>query len=183
MRRIFPILGISLTLLIGGCSATKEIAQTTNEVRSLAHSSESLAISIQADTTDDQIAQKAAQIVSEQRQIQAKADYVASKIPSVKDNVPYWLTVIKWVAGATVFLVAVGVAWYTGILNLIAGGLRTVGLLIPHKTAARASLDAKAVVQNTACAVHREAIAASRATSKAYDSAFKRAKKIEESRQ
>lgn len=184
MKRIFTIFTFFLLLSIGACSATQEIAKTTNEVRNLAISSEAHADALLSSPNLDPLdLAHAGSIKSEQKQIQAKADLVATKIPKVKDNVPYWLTVVKWVAGAVVLVVGLFAAWYTGLLNLVAGFLRTLGLLIPHPVAARASLDAKAIVQGTACAVHREAIAASRATSKAYDSAFARAKKSEEAKQ
>ncbi len=167
-----------LVLLLGGCSATREIASGAVDIRANAESSKGRFEAIGSETASPapdvgRIAHESAEGVREQDAIIAATERIVSAIPGVQDTTPWWAVLLTRVIAFLAAVGALGVAWYLGVGTLLSRLLWSLGLCLPRRARDDAAL-ARAMLDPERAEGPREYVAARRAADPAFDAAFKR---------
>jgi hypothetical protein len=158
MSRVALAVAISIALACAGCSATQRISESANGIRD-----EAQALVKHGNAVQD------AEVVDRATRIDRMAASIHVDLTNVEDQHPY-LTMIVWVAGAAVAVVALIVLWKSGALD----GLRILIGWLPRKKVAQAEL-AVDMLDPSRPEGDREMIAAMRAQDPVFDAAFKQA--------
>ena len=150
-----------------GCSATRQIAQSANQV-----SASSVKIARQADyiaATSDQpdVVKAAVAIHSESEIILEHSQIIAENVASVKDIVPWFATLAQWLAIAAFSICAVWILTASGAL----GAVRAAVGWLPRRKVMDANL-ARSVMDDANPASIREYIAARRMSDAEFNAAF-----------
>jgi hypothetical protein len=150
-----------------GCSATRQIAQSANQV-----SASSVKIARQADyiaATSDQpdVVKAAVAIHSESDIILEHSQMIAENVASVKDIVPWFATLAQWLAIAAFSICAVWILTASGAL----GAVRAAVGWLPRRKVMDANL-ARSVMDDANPASIREYIAARRMSDAEFNAAF-----------
>ena len=178
-RRIWLLIGIVcatvLLLSVTGCSPTTQIAKASTGITEAAVSSKNRFAIIydesQAQAPDIVlIAGEAQGGLGDQDRILSYATKIQHALPSVEDEMPYWMSFIQYGVIVAGILGVAWILWYTGIGSLIK---RLIGF-IPKAKKREANL-AAAVMNDASPATMREFIAARRASDPEFDKAYERA--------
>ena len=150
-----------------GCSATRQIAQSANQV-----SASSVKIARQADyiaATSDQpeVVKAAVAIHSESDIILEHSQMIAENVASVKDIVPWFATLAQWLAIAAFSICAAWILTASGAL----GAVRAALGWLPKRKVMDANL-ARSVMDDANPASIREYIAARRMSDAEFNAAF-----------
>ena len=150
-----------------GCSATRQIAQSANQV-----SASSVKIARQADyiaATSDQpdVVKAAVAIHSESEIILEHSQIIAENVASVKDIVPWFATLAQWLAIAAFSICAAWILTASGAL----GAVRAALGWLPKRKVMDANL-ARSVMDDANPASIREYIAARRMSDAEFNAAF-----------
>jgi len=150
-----------------GCSATRQIAQSANQV-----SASSARIARQADyiaATSDQpeVVKAAVDIHAESDIILKHSQMIAENVASVKDIVPAWMTLVQWLAIAAFSICAAWILTASGAL----GAVRAAVGWLPKRKVMDANL-ARSVMDDANPASIREYIAARRMSDAEFNAAF-----------
>lgn len=177
---------VLLMAMCTGCdtSGTKTLAEQIGKAQSLARSSEGRFVAIenaaQASPPEiDFIVQSCVDGAHEQRLIQGSGAEMSKALTTVRDNEStldkIWgivKTLSMWgIIAVVAFLLATTAAGPV-IFGFVRGLFQKVGLLIPRSDAIRAKFDAERIESAAATPPEREAVAAHRASDKAYDAAY-----------
>lgn len=162
-------------LLLVGCSPTTQIAKASTGITEAAVSSKNRFAVIydesQAQAPDVVlIAGEAQGGLGDQDRILSYATKIQHALPSVEDEMPYWMSFIQYGVIVAGILGVAWILWYTGIGSLIK---RLIGF-IPKAKKQEADL-AAAVMSDASPATMREFIAARRASDPEFDKAYERA--------
>ena len=149
------------------CSATRQIAQSANQV-----SASSVKIARQADyiaATSDQpgVVKAAVAIHSESDIILEHSQMIAENVAAVKDIVPAWMTLVQWVAIAAFSICAAWILTASGAL----GAVRAALGWLPKRKVMDANL-ARQVLDSGSETGIREYIAARRMSDAEFNAAF-----------
>lgn len=149
------------------CSATRQIAQSANQV-----SASSARIARQADyiaATSDQpeVVKAAVDIHAESDIILEHSQMIAENVASVKDIVPAWMTLVEWLAIAAAGICAAWILTASGAL----GAVRAALGWLPRRKVMDATL-ARSVMDDANPASIREYIAARRMSDAEFNAAF-----------
>ena len=150
-----------------GCSATRQIAQSANQV-----SASSVKIARQADyiaATSDQpeVVKAAVAIHSESDIILEHSQMIAENVAAVKDIVPAWMTLVEWLAIGAAGICAAWILTASGAL----GAVRAALGWLPRRKVMDATL-ARSVMDDANPASIREYIAARRMSDAEFNAAF-----------
>ena len=150
-----------------GCSATRQIAQSANQV-----SASSVKIARQAEfisATSDQpeVVKAAVDIHAESDIILEHSQMIAENVAAVKDIVPAWMTLIEWLAIAAAGICAAWILTASGAL----GAVRAALGWLPRRKVMDATL-ARSVMDDANPASIREYIAARRMSDAEFNAAF-----------
>jgi hypothetical protein len=171
---------IICTILAGCSSATRNIAQSANQIGGLASTSkmrfETIADTAIAGATNDKnirdINASAISGIEEQSKILSLVDDVHSDLTRVSDNTPWWAAMLSKIATAAAIIGVAFVLWQTGIGYLVKRIVYSFGWFIPASVRREVALDSKNIETDNPATL-RESIAAKRASNPAYDAAWK----------
>ena len=164
LKKVIALLAIACC---AGCSATRQIAQSANQV-----SASSVKIARQADyiaATSDQpeVVKAAVAIHSESDIILEHSQMIAENVASVKDIVPWFATLAQWLAIAAFSICAAWILTASGAL----GAVRAALGWLPRRKVMDATL-ARSVMDDANPASIREYIAARRMSDAEFNAAF-----------
>ena len=180
------VIFLSIAILAGCQSASKNIAQSASEIGSIASTSKSRFEYI-ADTTDGGettakeirgINAEANSGIQEQSNIIGLVEVVHTNVTGVTDNQPWWASMLGKLATAAAIIGVAFLLWQTGIGHIIKRVLYSIGWFIPTSTKREVSFDVKNL-DNDNPATLRESIAAKRAGSSAYNAAWKQQRRTQ----
>ena len=159
-----------------GCSATRQIAQSANQV-----SASSVKIARQAEfisaTSDQPEVVKAAVVIhSESDIILEHSQMIAENVAAVKDIVPAWMTLVEWLAIAAAGICAAWILTASGAL----GAVRAALGWLPKRKVMDANL-ARQVLDSGSETGIREYIAARRMSDAEFNAAFVASGKLSDS--
>ena len=167
-----------LALVLIGCSGPSgQIANSTNEVRRLAHSSGQRfeRIAVEADAPDPSLPAIKTEAVAgkgEQDRILNAVDTIYMALTGVEDQVPWWVAPLVWVCIALAVLGVVFLVWHTGVGKFVKGWL---GIVTPtERKAAELTASLIDLTPDQALA----AVAELRRADPTFDAAFRRAAPI-----
>lgn len=101
-----------IVLALCGCSASRRIATEASDISDRAARIETIASDIAGRTTDSSVVDMANEIAGEARAIEQSTEAIHSQIPGVIDRVPWWGSMITYLAiGAVCIAVCITVAW------------------------------------------------------------------------
>jgi len=163
-KKVIALLAIASC---AGCSATKQIAQSANQV-----SASSVKIARQADyiaATSDQpeVVKAAVAIHAESDIILEHSQMIAENVAAVKDIVPAWMTLMGWLAIAAASICAAWILTASGAL----GAVRAAVGWLPKRKVMDANL-ARQVLDSGSETGIREYIAARRMSDAEFNAAF-----------
>jgi transcriptional regulator GlxA family with amidase domain len=163
LQKVIALLAIVSS---AACSATRQIAQSANQV-----SASSVKIARQADyiaATSDQpeVVKAAIAIHSESDIILEHSQMIAENVAAVKDIVP-WMTLVEWLAIAAAGICAAWILTASGAL----GAVRAALGWLPRRKVMDATL-ARSVMDDSNPASIREYIAARRMSDAEFNAAF-----------
>lgn len=116
-------------LVAAGCSSSGQIANSSNEIVSTAHSSKGRFVWI-ADETDklepniQGIKQQAVAGAAEQESIIKNAARIIYNLPGVKDVTPFWAELLVWALIAVAIVGGCVILFQTGIVQLVASFIK-----------------------------------------------------------
>ncbi len=166
---------VVVLLLAAGCSATKDIAAAANRIHANAEQvrerSMDAAAQLRSAAPDVPAAAEAMDAnATDASAIMRDTDLVHRRLPGTRDVVPWWGSLLQWVAIGLVVLGVVVLLWQTGLGRAIRAAVN----LIPMPVQRRAEL-AAATLDPDHPESARELVAAERADSPLFDKAFRRA--------
>jgi hypothetical protein len=123
-----------------------------------------------------QIASEAAAGGAEQRDILNAASGIRADLHGVEDIVPWWASLLGRIALTAAIIALLVLLWKSGALFFIQRIFWGLGMLIPKKAKAEASMDIKALADDDEITLS-ETVAAKRARDPAYAAAFHKAKR------
>jgi hypothetical protein len=163
---------IILVALTAGCSASREIASSSANAASAAHSISERSAFIITHSAQPEIVAAAVTIKADAAVVLHETNQISVAVSGVKDIVPYWATLLQWGLGAVVAVALVVLLWQTGIGTAI----RVAIGWIPRRVQSEADLARQAMSSEDPTTV-RELIAAKRAASPLFNAAFKESAK------
>jgi len=163
---------IILAALTAGCSASREIASSSANAASAAHSISERSAFIITHSAQPEIVAAAVTIKADAAVVLHETNQISVAVSGVKDIVPYWATLLQWSLGAVVAVALVVLLWQTGIGTAI----RVAIGWIPRRVQSEADLARQAMSSEDPTTV-RELIAAKRAASPLFNAAFKESAK------
>ena len=158
-----------------GCSAVESINTNASQIHTLAESSEQRFEAIAEISAVEEIDKQTKHGIIEQRSIQDSVASIRKALPRVEDKEPSWMALIQRVALAGILIASIFLIWQTGIGTLLRKLLYSISAFIPSKSMREAEMDMKIADDNNSM-TSREAIASKRASSDAYNSAYKKIK-------
>jgi hypothetical protein len=150
-----------------GCSATRQIAQSANQVSASSVKIARQADYIAANSDQPEVVKAAVAIHSESDIILEHSQMIAENVASVKDIVPAWMTLVEWLAIAAAGICAAWILTASGAL----GAVRAALGWLPRRKVMDATL-ARSVMDDANPASIREYIAARRMSDAEFNAAF-----------
>lgn len=167
-RRSNPNLSKAIASLIAlplaACSAVNRISERTNQIRA-----EADALRVHGEATHDKI------VVDGANRISLLASDIHETLPAVEDKVPAWMDMVVWGAVAVIAVAVVVILWQTGLGTAV----RVAIGWIPRPVKRDADM-AVAMMDPAKTEDAREYIAARRASSPLFDSAYQQARAEQE---
>lgn len=157
-----------LMLLPLACSPSRDIAERAGRIANRAREDEAAWLRVEREAPDLKVEAQAGR----RRAAGNIADTqgISQSLTGVEDQTPWWASLLGWLAGAAIAVVALIVLWQSGALTAI----RIAIGWIPHKKVAQAEL-ALDTLDSDKPESERELIAALRAQDNEFDAAFRKA--------
>lgn len=108
--------------LSAGCSATETISKLAEGIRSNATGIRADVSTARQNLKDGKLPEVDANLVaidSKAQAIEKSSSEIQTELTHVQDRVPYWLSTIKWVAGALVGVILLFLAWRLNLLIML----------------------------------------------------------------
>ena len=150
-----------------GCSATRQIAQSANQVSAASARIARQAEFISATSDQPEVVKAAVAIHSESDIILEHSQMIAENVAAVKDIVPWFATLAQWLAIAAFSICAAWILTASGAL----GAVRAAVGWLPKRKVMDANL-ARSVMDDANPASIREYIAARRMSDAEFNAAF-----------
>jgi len=178
-NQIMVLQKVIVTLAIvycAGCSATRQIAQSANQVSASSARIARQAEFISATSDQPEVVKAAVAIHSESDIILEHSQMIAENVAAVKDIVPAWMTLVEWLAIAAAGICAAWILTASGAL----GAVRAALGWLPRRKVMDATL-ARSVMDDANPASIREYIAARRMSDAEFNAAFVASGKLSDS--
>ena len=156
-----------------GCSAVEAISTNASDIQSLSQSSEQRFEAIAEVSDQPEVDKQSEQGIIEQRSIQDSVANIRKELPRVEDKESSFMILLQRLALAGILIATIFLIWQTGIGTLLRKLLYSISMFIPSKSMREAEMDMKIADEGNEMTI-RESIASKRASSVAYNSAYKK---------